>query len=65
MLLHVPSRAAWQGSPWAHATWLDESLNKRLKAALRLCHQANFDAAAFARMADVLRREVAKRPKDT
>ncbi len=61
LLLHVPSRAALQGSPWAHATWVDEGLNKRLKQVLRLCHQVNFEAAAFSRMADVLRRDATKR----
>jgi hypothetical protein len=54
LMVHVNHRARAQGNPWRYTTFLDESLNKELKRVLRLCHQANFETLAMAKLSAVL-----------
>ena len=54
MIFHINERARHQGNPWNQATFLDESLNKQLKAVLRLCHQCNFETMAYSKIKHVL-----------
>ena len=54
LMFHMNDRARYIGNPWAYAAFLDESLNKKLKACLRLCHQQKFESRAFARISHVL-----------
>ncbi len=43
------------GNPRFYATWLDESLNKDLKASCRFASQTTFDVVVLPRMIEVLR----------
>jgi hypothetical protein len=64
LMIHVAHRARYQGNPWLHATWVDEGLNRKLKALLRLCHHMTFEAQAFSKADEVLRRDALKRKSD-
>lgn len=64
LMVHISDRAAWQGNPLIGATFLDEALNKQLKAVLRGCPQSTFEPMALTKMREVLRRvPLAKRQR--
>jgi hypothetical protein len=54
-IIHLITRIDWFGCPKFYATWLSESLNKKLKAACRTTSQITFDESALLRMYDTLR----------
>lgn len=56
MMAHILKRQTVLGSFRLYATWLDESLNKDLKAACRYASQLGFEARVLDRMVTVLRR---------
>ena len=61
MLLHLVMRSGELGNPWSYHTFLDESLNKTLKAVVRLSHQANFERASMCKLKEVLSRPGVRR----
>ena len=50
----------YQGNPQAYATWLDEALNKTLKAACRQQSQATFERAVLLRMEKLISQKRAR-----
>lgn len=54
LIFHINDRAGYLGNPWSYAAFIDESLNKKLKACLQLCHQTKFESRAFQRISAVL-----------
>jgi hypothetical protein len=56
LMLHMILRAPFFGNPWSHHTFLDESLNKQLKAVCRLCHQLTFDSTVLIKMCHTMLR---------
>ena len=61
LMFHMILRASVLGNPWMYNTFLDESLNKQLKAVCRLCHQVTFESIAILKITEVLKRQAAKR----
>eukprot|EP00969_Alexandrium_andersonii_P032387 1414228-Alexandrium_andersonii.AAC.1 len=60
LMLHVNHRCPFTGNPWATATFLDESLNKQLKKALRLRHQSTFERLAFVKVQETINRHLGR-----
>ena len=58
---HMIMRAVVHGNPWRDATFLDESLNKQLKACCRWAHQCNFECTIMSKVEEILKRLVRKR----
>ena len=56
LLAHLLNRNPFLGNPKGYANWLDESLNRDLKYALRLVSQANFESFILLRFREFLRR---------
>ena len=54
LMFHCCLRSIWLGNPWTYHTFLDESLNKQLKAVCRLCHQSTFESTAMIKLNKVL-----------
>jgi len=50
LMIHLILRAEILGNPRYSATWLDESLNKAVKACVKFCSQLTFDSRAFERL---------------
>ena len=61
MMYHLVRRAKKQGNPCVYQTFMDESLNKNLKHALRLVHQQNFESSGLAKFQLVLSRPAFRR----
>jgi hypothetical protein len=61
IVFHLLDRVKWFGNPRLYATWLDEALNKTLKAICRQTSQSTFERSVLWRMREVLRSDV-KRP---
>ena len=61
LMYHAILRADVHGNPWLGNTFLDESLNKELKACCRLCHQATFECTVLVKISEVLKRIRMKR----
>jgi hypothetical protein len=55
LLFHLIVNSKYFGNPSAYATWLDESLNKLLKACCRQTSQSTFDRSVLNRMRVMLR----------
>ena len=49
------------GNPATYACWMDEALNKTLKASCRQTSQATFESTVLLRMRDLLQARVRKR----
>jgi hypothetical protein len=63
LLFHLLYKSRFQGNPTQYATWLDESLNKTLKAACKNASVATFESGVLLRMRDLLKKSRgAKRP---
>ena len=62
-MYHQTQRSLWMGNPFFYACFLDESLNKTLKRAVRLCHQQCFESQAFCKIEECLRIWQAKRQR--
>ena len=56
LMAHLILRTPNLGNPTLYQTFLDESLNKTLKQALRLCHQRRFEHLALLKLNEALRR---------
>ena len=50
VVLHMLRNSELLGNPTFYSTWLDETLNKTLKAACRETSQATFEASVLYRM---------------
>ncbi len=62
ILFHLIANMAYQGNPKLYATWIDEPLDKTLKACCRRVSQATFVRQVLFHMRDVLRKGSLKRP---
>ena len=60
-MTHILFSSCRHGNPKFCACWLDEALNKELKATLRLCHAACVERMGFNKFAHVLRNFEGKR----
>ena len=54
LVAHALLRARGHGNPSRYATWVDESLNKTLKAACRATSQFAFENSVLTRMQALL-----------
>ena len=63
IIVHMLDKMSYQGNPVFYATWLDESLNKVLKAACRFTSQSSFELSVLTRMRQILQTEVEKRAR--
>jgi hypothetical protein len=61
LMFHLCIRAREHGNPWLYHTFLDESLNKQLKAVCRNVHQMTFESTVLSKMVETLRRLDRKR----
>ena len=61
LIAHALLRAHDHGNPSRYATWVDESLNKTLKAACRATSQLSFENSVLTRMQALLRHPQRKR----
>ena len=55
LVAHLLFRIRLQGNPRRYAVWVDESLNKTLKAACRTVSQTNFESSLILRMRELIR----------
>ena len=55
LVFHLLHNAKYHGNPARYSTWLDESLNKLLKAACKNACSARFDPSALLRMRKLLK----------
>lgn len=56
LMIHMILRASALGNPTSYSTFLDESLNSRLKSVLRFVHQANFERLGLLKLNEALSR---------
>jgi len=54
IVVHMLDKMSYQGNPVYYATWLDESLNKTLKAICRFTSQATFEISVLTRIRIIL-----------
>ena len=47
LMFHLVLRSGEMGNPWFYHTFLDEAMNKTLKAVSRNCHQLTFESSAI------------------
>jgi hypothetical protein len=62
IMFHLIFNVGYQGNPRMYATWVDESLNKTLKACCRQVSQSTFEGSVLFHMRQVLRKGSLKRP---
>ena len=55
LAFHLVAKMPLHGNPRLYATWLDESLNKKLKACCRYASQVTFEQTVLVRMAELLK----------
>ena len=55
LVVHMLQQLPSQGNPRQYANWLDESLNKTLRACCRQLSQATFESALLVNMEEILR----------
>ena len=55
LMIHLLHNTSHFGNPRSYANWLDESLNKTLKATCRATSQATFENSVITRMQELLR----------
>ena len=60
LVLHMLERLHDFGNPRFYANWMDETLNKTLKATCRAVSQITFEPALYVRMRELLKRIHAK-----
>ena len=56
LMYHLIMRSVRQGNPILYQAFADESLNRTLRDALRLCHQRAFEQLGMLKMAEKLKR---------
>ena len=57
VIFHALAETGTKGNPFYYACWLDESLNKQLKACCRNASQATFDHTILHKTKEVLKCE--------
>jgi hypothetical protein len=57
VIFHALKDTAEKGNPWSYSSWLDESLNKTLKAACRNASQITFEETILSKMHELLKGE--------
>jgi len=55
VIYHILEKSIWFGNPTLYDCWLDESLNKNLKAACRMQSQLTFEPCVLFAMRKILR----------
>ena len=55
VIFHPLQETMEKGSPWFYSAWLDESLNKPLKATCRNASQETFDSTLLMKMREILK----------
>ncbi len=55
IVVHLLRKTGFQGNPMVYSTWLDESLNKLLKAACKNVSAATFYKSVLLKMRDLLK----------
>ena len=55
LMIHPMHATPWKGNPWYHSSWLDESLNKVLKATCRHASQIRFETTILTKMVELLK----------
>ena len=55
IVFHLLRNVGFQGNPLVYATWLDESLNKSLKAACKNASPATFEQSVLMKMRELLK----------
>ena len=61
LMFHLLYRASILGCPADYSTWEDESMNRWLKACLRMVSQANFEVLGYVKTMEYLSRRGVKR----
>lgn len=61
LMMHIPLRAAQEGSPALHATWADETLNRRLASCGLSAHRLVWGVRVLAHFAAASGRQGAAR----
>ena len=61
LMFHLLHRASILGCPADYSTWEDESMNRWLKACLRMVSQANFEVLGYVKTMEYLSRRGVKR----
>jgi hypothetical protein len=61
IVFHLIDKIAYQGNPRLYATWLDEALNKTLKACCRQISQATFEGSVLFHMRRLTSKDWRKR----
>ena len=56
LMYHLIIKSVRQGNPLRYQVFADESLNRILRDALRLCHQTRFEQLGMVKMQEILRR---------
>ena len=54
VMIHPCLETIEKGNPWYYASWLDESLNKTLKAACKHASQQTFEHVVLLKMLELL-----------
>jgi hypothetical protein len=54
LVVHLIANTGFHGNPNKYSTWVDESLNKVLKAACKNASPLRFDQSVLLRMRDLL-----------
>ena len=55
LIVHPILESLDRGNPWFYAAWLDESLNKDLKAACKNASQLTFEFVVLNKMREILK----------
>jgi hypothetical protein len=55
LMFHLLYQSRFHGNPTYYATWLDESLNKTLKAACKHASHMTFEGSVLLKMRELLR----------
>ena len=61
LMYHLILKAPFMGNPLRYQVFADESLNRVLRDALRLCHQSRFEVMGILKMQEILRRPYIRR----
>ena len=57
VILHMLAETTSKGNPRHYSSWLDESLNKLLKACCRNASQITFEAVVLSKVSELLKEE--------
>ncbi len=54
VMMHCLFNSRRQGNPTVYSNWMDETLNKSLKATCKFASQATFEASVLLKMSTIL-----------